>query len=65
MLSPHEFATLILVKDAFESNDLDSGDIDALLERQLITLEKLASGCAHLHLTEDGHSVLQAIMRTH
>ena len=39
MPSPHEFATLMLLQDAPDQIDLDRADLEALLERQLITLE--------------------------
>jgi hypothetical protein len=55
MLSPHEFATLMLLKDA--------QDLEALLERQLITLEKLTSGQHRPLVTLNGHSVLKAAAR--
>ncbi|MFM0390082.1 hypothetical protein [Paraburkholderia dipogonis] len=44
MLSPLEFATLMLLKDAPDSIDLDRADLEALLERQLVTLDQLALG---------------------
>jgi hypothetical protein len=43
MLSPHEFATLMLIKDAPDQIELDRAELDTLLERQLISLENLAS----------------------
>ncbi|TCF98286.1 hypothetical protein BZM27_55180 [Paraburkholderia steynii] len=63
MLSPHEFATLMLVKAAPEQIDLNREELDTLLERQLVALEQLASGGQRPHLTRDGDSVLQAIAR--
>ncbi|SKC76443.1 hypothetical protein SAMN05445504_2053 [Burkholderia sp. CF099] len=61
MLSPHEFATLMLVKSAPEQIDLNREELDTLLERQLIALEELASGAQRPRLTRDGDSVLRAI----
>ncbi|MEM5314246.1 hypothetical protein [Paraburkholderia sp. JHI869] len=61
MLSPHEFATLMLVKAAPEQIDLDREELDTLLERQLVALEQLASGGQRPRLTLDGDSVLQAV----
>ena len=58
MLSPHEFVTLMLVRDA-----PDQSDLNALLERQLVALEKLASGCMSLNVTEQGYSFLRAVTR--
>jgi hypothetical protein len=63
MLSPHEFATLMLLKDAPDQIDLDRADLEALLERQLITLEKLTSGQRRPLVTLNGHSVLKAAAR--
>jgi hypothetical protein len=63
MLSPHEFATLMLLKDAPDQIDLDRADLEALLERQLITLEKLTSGQRRPLITINGHSVLKAAAR--
>ncbi|MBP0595253.1 hypothetical protein J8I87_37480 [Paraburkholderia sp. LEh10] len=61
MLSPHEFATLMLVAAAPDQIDLNRGELDTLLERQLVALEQLASGARRPHLTRDGDSVLRAI----
>ncbi|MEM5384833.1 hypothetical protein VSR68_14690 [Paraburkholderia phymatum] len=65
MLSPHEFATLMLVKAAPEQIDLGREELDTLLERQLVALEKLASEVQRPRLTLHGVSVLQAITRKH
>jgi len=63
MLSPHEFATLMLLKDAPDRIDLDRADVEALLERQLVTLEKPTSGQRRPLLTINGHSVPKAAAR--
>ena len=63
MLSPHEFATLILVKDAPDQLELDRADLDFLLERQLIALETLPSGQQRPQLTRDGVFILKAVTR--
>ena len=65
MLSPHEFATLMLVKSAPEQIDLNREELDTLLERQSIALEELASGAQRPRLTRDGDSVLRAITGKH
>ena len=65
MLSPHEFATLMLVKDAPDQLKLDRTELNTLLERQLVTLEKLVSGHKRLQLTPDGDSLLEAVTRMH
>jgi hypothetical protein len=63
MLSPHEFATLLLVKDAPHQVDMDRQELDALLERQLVQLERLASGNEQWSVTESGDDTLRAIKR--
>ncbi|ASV98184.1 hypothetical protein GNZ12_01370 [Paraburkholderia sp. 1N] len=63
MLSPHEFATLLLVKDAPNQVDMEREELDALLERQLVQLERLASGNEQWRVTETGDSALRAIKR--
>ena len=61
MLSPHEFATLMLVREAPNQADLNRADLDALFERQLVAFEKLTSGCTYLNVTDQGHSFLRAL----
>jgi hypothetical protein len=61
MLSPHEFATLMLVAAAPDQIDLNRDELDTLLERQLVALEQLASGARRPRLTRDGDSVLRSI----
>ena len=63
MLSPHEFATLLLVKDAPNQVDMDREELDALLEQQLVQLESLGSGNQQWRLTESGDSAIRAIKR--
>jgi hypothetical protein len=63
MLSPHEFATLMLVKDTSDPAGLDRAELDALVEHQLVALEKLASGGERFSITCDGDSILQAVAR--
>jgi hypothetical protein len=65
MLSPHEFTTLMLVKDASEQIELDSAELRTLLERQLVIVELLASGHRRLRITQHGNAVLQAVARLH
>jgi hypothetical protein len=64
MLSPHEFATLMLVKDSAEQI-ADRGDLDALLERQLVAMEQLAGGAVRPRITQDGDSLLRTLARMH
>jgi hypothetical protein len=63
MLSPHEFATLMLIKDAPDQIELGRAELDALFERQLISLENLASGRSRPQITSDGDSILKALAR--
>ena len=63
MLSPREFATWMLVKDAPDQIDLNCEELDTLLERQLVALELLATGRPRPRVTPDGHAILQAVAR--
>lgn len=63
MLSPHEFATLMLAAAAPEQIDLNREEIDTLLNRQLVALEKLGPDLNAPRLTRDGDSVVRAIAR--
>ncbi|MFM0054878.1 hypothetical protein PQR64_04590 [Paraburkholderia phytofirmans] len=63
MLSPHEFATLMLLKDAPDLLSADGADLEALLERQLVTLEDLASGQQRPLITANGQIFLKAAAR--
>ncbi|PCE30561.1 hypothetical protein [Burkholderia ubonensis] len=65
MLSPHEFAALLLIEDTAEPAGLDLGDLTSLVERQLVALELLASESRRAHLTENGRSMLETIDRRH
>jgi hypothetical protein len=63
MLSPHEFATLLLVQEAPNQVDMEREELDALLERQLVQLENLASGRQQWRLTPSGDSTIKAFKR--
>jgi hypothetical protein len=63
MLSPHEFATLLLVQEAPNQVDMERQELDALLERQLVQLENLASGRQQWRLTATGDSTVKAFKR--
>ncbi|MFL9905305.1 hypothetical protein [Paraburkholderia sp. RL17-337-BIB-A] len=65
MLSPHEFTTLMLVRDASDQIEPDSAELRTLLERQLVIVELLPSGHRRLRTTLQGDTVLQAISRIH
>jgi hypothetical protein len=64
MLSPHEFATLMLVKDSADQV-ADRDELDALLERQLVAMEQLAGGGVLPRVTQDGDSILRTLTRIH
>jgi hypothetical protein len=64
MLSAHEFATLMLVKDAADQI-VDRHELDTLLERQLVAMEQLVSGARLPRITEDGDLLLRAVRRIH
>ncbi len=60
MLSPHEFAVLLLVNDGAESDDLDRADVAALIERQLVTLERRGPDHCYARVTLQGYALLKA-----
>lgn len=62
MLSAHEFATLMLVSQSPEQVDMNRAELDTLLERQLVMLERSAHGHRRrAQLTDTGRSLLQAL----
>jgi hypothetical protein len=63
MLSPHEFATLMVVKARPDYVELDHAELDALLERRLVCLEHLASGDRRPRITRSGDLFLKAVSR--
>ncbi|KWK86219.1 hypothetical protein [Burkholderia ubonensis] len=65
MLSPHEFAALLLIDDAADPTGLDLGDLTSLVDRQLVALKLLASESRRARLTESGRSMLETIDRRH
>src|SRR5579864_2022459 len=64
MLSAHEFATLILVRDSAD-HIAEREELDTLLERQLVAMEKLAGGAVRPRVTQDGDSLLRSLARKH
>ncbi|WP_412770786.1 hypothetical protein [Ralstonia solanacearum] len=60
VLSPHEFAVLLLVNDSAEACELDRADIETLVERQLVTLERRGPNHSYAQLTIQGHLFLKA-----
>lgn len=63
MLSPHEFATLMLIRHAPEQIDMNRHELDILLERQLVALEQRDEGRRLPSLTMAGRSLLDALGR--
>lgn len=63
MLSPHEFATFMLIRSSPEQIDVKREELDTLLERQLVALEELPSGTQRARLTQDGDSILRTLAR--
>ena len=62
MLSAHEFATLMLICQSPEQVDMNRAELDALLERQLVMLERSAEGHRRrARLTDTVRSVLRAL----
>ncbi|MDN7424184.1 hypothetical protein [Burkholderia dolosa] len=60
MLSPHEFATLMLIRHSPDQLDMSRAELDTLLERQLVMLEHAAGGARRAHLTPRGRLLLDA-----
>jgi hypothetical protein len=58
MLSPHEFATLMLVKHAEQSVNFDLADLHTLVERKLVEFEGGASLTEQPRVTDRGHALL-------
>ncbi|MBC8725172.1 MULTISPECIES: hypothetical protein [Paraburkholderia] len=63
MLSPHEVATLLLLKDAPERIDSDRAELGALRELQLIANEPIGPGFRLPRVTPRGDAVLRAFAR--
>lgn len=63
MPGPHEFATLRLVRQVPGQVELGRAELGALLARQFIALENLASGRSYPRVTSDGDSILNSISR--
>ncbi|KWB52105.1 hypothetical protein WL37_07070 [Burkholderia ubonensis] len=63
MLSPHEFAALMLVKSSPDQIDMSRDELDTLLEQQLVVLERLVSGARCPRVTNDGELLLRAMTR--
>ena len=64
MLTPHEFATLMLVRSAPDQVDMNRAELDTLLEQQLVALEQLAEGYRRFSVTRSGESLLDTFSRS-
>jgi hypothetical protein len=64
MLSAHEFATLMLVRNSAD-HIAERQELDTLLERQLVAMEQLAGGTVRPRITQDGNSLLRTLARLH
>ncbi|MCO5396958.1 hypothetical protein [Ralstonia soli] len=62
MLSPHEFAVLLLVnhEDGAESREFNRVDMAALIEHHLVTLERRGPNHCYAHVTLQGYLFLKA-----
>ncbi len=63
MLSPHEIATLILVRDAPDQIEADRAELSTLLEHELVALEQAERGLSRPRITQNGYSILEACSR--
>lgn len=63
MLSAHELATLLLVKNAPWQIDVDRAELDVLRAMQLIANEPLETGLSFPRVTPRGSAVLSAFAR--
>ncbi len=63
LLSPHEIATLMLVRHSAEQIDMNRSELHTLLERRLIALEQREGGHRRLSLTMTGRQLLEAVGR--
>lgn len=62
MLTPHEFAALMLVHNESDQGQLDAADLEALFHRDFVALDK-SPDRRQAHLTRRGMSVLKAATR--
>ncbi|WP_296660469.1 hypothetical protein [Paraburkholderia sp.] len=61
MLSPHEIATLMLVRHSPDQIDMNRTELDTLIERRLLALEQRTEGRLRLSLTKTGRQLLEAV----
>ncbi|MGO4306880.1 hypothetical protein [Cupriavidus sp. RAF12] len=63
MLSPHEFAALLILSNSERHGELDPADIGTLVERQLVRLESRSAERNAIRITTDGERLLRSIGR--
>ncbi|QRQ86235.1 hypothetical protein [Cupriavidus oxalaticus] len=63
MLSPHEIAALMLLKDANETPELDPADLNALARKELVQMDRQAHQQGRVRLTGRGRQFLATIAR--
>jgi len=63
MLSPHEFATLMLIRHSPDQIDMDRTELGTLLEHRLVALEPRAGDHRRLSLTKAGRMLLEVMGR--
>jgi len=63
MLSPHELATLMLLKNASERIEVDRAELIVLRALELVEDELPESDFAYLRVTPRGDALLRAIAR--
>jgi len=64
MLDAHEFAMLMLVQDSADQI-AERKELDALLERQLAAMERLAGGAQTMLIADDGELSSREYRRIH
>lgn len=64
MLSPHELAALMHVDSTQDCLELNPTDLDVLVDRKFVRLERLSEGRVRLSLTCRGREVLNAISKS-
>jgi hypothetical protein len=63
MLSPHEFATLMLIHSAPEQIDMTRFELDTLVDCQLVSIEPVSGDSRRPALTPAGVYVLEVAAR--
>lgn len=63
MLSPHELATLMVLKTAPARLDSHRVELETLREQELIVIESMANGASVARLTARGDALLRFVDR--